>query len=261
MAQKSRTQRAPDRRRRLARHGRRRSRPTRARRGSCASAASTASISRWDASGLFGELGAQPRRRHDASPRTLSLVYAADLAFRLRWEIRPVLEAGGVVIAAPYVETAIAFGGGCGLPEQWLRELLRFAPAGRPARPGRTSASSTDRGSGGSIAAYPEYRRDDARALVAAQAASKRRAARHDRGARTGARAQDLHAARRQRRRRPSRRRSTGRPAGRVAPVVLRDLAPHVSNARVRKRQHRVAIGRVARRSSTASACLPASRR
>ena len=36
---------------------------------------------------------------------------------------------GAVVIAAPYVETAIAFGAGCGLPEQWLRELLRFAPA------------------------------------------------------------------------------------------------------------------------------------
>jgi hypothetical protein len=55
-------------------------------------------------------------------------VYAADLAFRLRWEIRPVLESGGIVIAAAYVETAIAFGASCGLPEQWLRELMRFAP-------------------------------------------------------------------------------------------------------------------------------------
>ena len=34
--------------------------------------------------------------------------------FRLRWEIRPVLEAGGVVIAAPYVETAVAFGAAAG---------------------------------------------------------------------------------------------------------------------------------------------------
>jgi hypothetical protein len=87
----------------------------------------TCVISRWDASGLFGELG-QADERHAASPRTLSLVYAADLAFRLRWEIRTALESGAVVIAAPYVETAIAFGTGCGLPEQWLRELLRFAP-------------------------------------------------------------------------------------------------------------------------------------
>lgn len=87
----------------------------------------TCVISRWDASGLFGEL-AQTSERAAASPRTLSLVYAADLAFRLRWEIRTALDAGAVVIAAPYVETAVAFGTGCGLPEQWLRELLRFAP-------------------------------------------------------------------------------------------------------------------------------------
>ena len=88
----------------------------------------TCAISRWDASGLFGEL-AQSAERASLSPRTLSLVYAADLAFRVRWEIRATLDAGGVVIAAPYVETAIAFGAGCGLPEQWLRELLRLAPA------------------------------------------------------------------------------------------------------------------------------------
>jgi hypothetical protein len=55
-------------------------------------------------------------------------VYAADLAFRLRWEIRPALEAGHVVIAAPYVETAIAFGEAAGLPRRWVAELMRFAP-------------------------------------------------------------------------------------------------------------------------------------
>ena len=88
----------------------------------------TCVISRWDASGLFGEL-AQTDQPGTASARTLSLLYAADLAFRLRWEIAPALESGAVVIAAPYLETAIAFGAGRGLPEQWLRELLRFAPA------------------------------------------------------------------------------------------------------------------------------------
>lgn len=88
-------------------------------------------ISRWDASGLFTELAAAARGDRLISPRTLSLVYAADLAFRLRWEIRPVLESGGVVIAACYVETAIAFGSSCGLEEKWLVELLRFAPAPR----------------------------------------------------------------------------------------------------------------------------------
>jgi len=112
-------------------------------------------ISRWDASGLFGEL-AQTGERIAASPRTLSLVYAADLAFRLRWEIRTALAAGEVVIAAPYVETAVAFGTGCGLPQQWLRELLRFAPQAdvqglaRERKLGRTWKPRLDRG-------YPEY--------------------------------------------------------------------------------------------------------
>ncbi len=59
--------------------------------------------------GLFGELAATARGDRNISIRTLSLVYAADLAFRLRWEIRPVLEAGGVVVAAPYIETADRF--------------------------------------------------------------------------------------------------------------------------------------------------------
>ncbi len=86
-------------------------------------------VSQWDASGLFGELASAPDDGRDGiSPRSLALVYAADLAFRLRWEIRPVLEAGGVVVAAPYVETAIALGAGYGVSEQWTRQLLRFAP-------------------------------------------------------------------------------------------------------------------------------------
>ena len=42
-------------------------------------------------------------------PRTLLLLYAADLAFRLRWEIRPALAEGHTVIAAPYLDTAFAF--------------------------------------------------------------------------------------------------------------------------------------------------------
>jgi len=85
-------------------------------------------VSRWDASGLFTDLAAGSRGDRHISIRTLSLVYAADLAFRLRWEIRPVLEAGGVVIAAPYVDTAVAFGSIAGLDEEWLRLLMRFAP-------------------------------------------------------------------------------------------------------------------------------------
>lgn len=85
-------------------------------------------VSRWDASGLFTDLADGGRIDGNVSIRTLSLVYAADLAFRLRWEIRPVLESGGVVVAAPYIDTAVALGTVCGLDEAWLRRLLGFAP-------------------------------------------------------------------------------------------------------------------------------------
>jgi thymidylate kinase len=56
------------------------------------------------------------------------LLYAADLAFRLRWEIRPALAEGRIVIAAHYVETAIAFGQAAGLDARWLDDILSFAP-------------------------------------------------------------------------------------------------------------------------------------
>jgi hypothetical protein len=101
-------------------------------------------ISRFDASGLFGELAAAARGDRQISMRTLLLVYAADLAFRLRWEIRPVLDAGGVVIASPYIETAVAFGTACGLDERWIRELLRFAP--RPHLGARAEERKVDKG-------------------------------------------------------------------------------------------------------------------
>jgi hypothetical protein len=113
-------------------------------------------ISRFDASGLFGELATAGRGDRNISIRTLTLVYAADLAFRLRWEIRPVLEAGGVVIAAPYLETAVAFGVACGLAEGWIRELLRFAP--RPDLRARVEERKLDRGWKPRLdRGYPEY--------------------------------------------------------------------------------------------------------
>jgi len=87
-----------------------------------------AGISEWDASGLFEDMAVAPEDAGAPSPRSLLLLYAADLAFRIRWEIRPALEEGRVVIAAPYVATAIAFGRAAGLPGGWLKNLFRFAP-------------------------------------------------------------------------------------------------------------------------------------
>ena len=85
-------------------------------------------ISHWDASGVFQELVVAEDAAGAPSPRTLLLLYAADLAFRLRWEIRPALAEGRTVVAAPYVETAVAFGRAAGLPVGWLTNLFRFAP-------------------------------------------------------------------------------------------------------------------------------------
>jgi hypothetical protein len=85
-------------------------------------------ISWWDASGLFDQLTVDGDESGVPSARTLLLLYAADLAFRLRWEIQPALAEGKTVVAAPYVDTAFAVGRAAGLPAGWLRNLLRFAP-------------------------------------------------------------------------------------------------------------------------------------
>jgi thymidylate kinase len=85
-------------------------------------------VSSWDASGLFGELAVADEDAGTASARTLLLLYAADLAFRLRWEIEPALAEGKVVVAAPYVDTAVAFGRTAGISGVWLTSLFNFAP-------------------------------------------------------------------------------------------------------------------------------------
>ncbi len=84
-------------------------------------------VSVWDASGVFADLMVAGRDAGHPSARTLVLLYAADLAFRLRWEIRPALAEGRTVAAAPYTATAIAFGRAAGLPAAWLKDLFAFA--------------------------------------------------------------------------------------------------------------------------------------
>jgi hypothetical protein len=83
-------------------------------------------VSKWDSSGIFTEL--ETDEAAGPSARTLTLLYAADLAFRVRWQIQPALDAGLSVVAAPYVETAKALAISAGLPRKWLEELFRFAP-------------------------------------------------------------------------------------------------------------------------------------
>jgi hypothetical protein len=86
-------------------------------------------VSEWDASGIFGDLVVADASAGHVSARTLLLLYAADLKFRLRWEILPALEKGKFVAAAPYVTTAAAFGRAAGLEREWIENLFLFAPA------------------------------------------------------------------------------------------------------------------------------------
>ncbi|MGE5359313.1 MAG: hypothetical protein ACM3NQ_09860 [Bacteroidales bacterium] len=85
-------------------------------------------VSAWDASGTFSDLWTDKGIVGALSPRTLVLVFASDLAFRLRWQIRPALEQGQTVIATSYVETAAALAQATGLSKKWVAEVFRFAP-------------------------------------------------------------------------------------------------------------------------------------
>ncbi len=85
-------------------------------------------ISTWNASRIFGELRLAEAEGTRPSARTLLLLYAADLAYRLRWDVRPALEQGRTVIVAPYVSTALAFGRAAGLEAGSLQGVFAFAP-------------------------------------------------------------------------------------------------------------------------------------
>ena len=87
-----------------------------------------AGVSAWDASGLFEELAVADETAGPPSARTLLLLFAADLVFRLRWEIQPALAERRVIVAAPYVDTAMAFGRAAGISVAWLTNLFSFAP-------------------------------------------------------------------------------------------------------------------------------------
>jgi thymidylate kinase len=85
-------------------------------------------VSSWDASGIFYEMGREKMKHGTPSAKTLLMLYAADLAFRLRWEIEPAMAEGLTVVAAPYVQTGMAFAATAGLAADWAASLFRFAP-------------------------------------------------------------------------------------------------------------------------------------
>lgn len=134
-------------------------------------------ISRWDASGVFQELAVAEPAAGSPSARTLLLLYAADLAFRLRWQIRPALAEGRTVIAAPYVDTALAFGRAAGLKPSWLMNLFRFAPRAHERRFAHVTRGRAAASKGGFVAFSAERaaaERGSRRRLLAQTAAELR---------------------------------------------------------------------------------------
>ncbi len=87
-----------------------------------------AGLSRFDASNTFYDLRLRKVKTMNPSPRELILLYASDLAFRVRWEITPAVQAGMCVVAAPYVHSIIGFGEALGMTRRWLTDLFSFAP-------------------------------------------------------------------------------------------------------------------------------------
>jgi hypothetical protein len=111
-------------------------------------------VTAWDASGIFTDLCADDSEVATASARTLTLLYAADLAFRVRWHIGPALEAGEPVVAVPYIESAKALAVAAGLSKKWLDELFAFAP--KPSVCYRVDPAVL-RGTSGGRSGYPEW--------------------------------------------------------------------------------------------------------
>ena len=95
---------------------------------SCSKASRPRDLSRFDSSNTFFELRMAKGKRGLRLRRRWSCLYASDLLFRLRWEIRPALAEGRTVVVAPYVQTVIGFGLAAGLSREWLEELFAFAP-------------------------------------------------------------------------------------------------------------------------------------
>lgn len=109
-------------------------------------------VSYWGASGIFDELALSGPETGEPSVRTLLLLYAADLAFRLRWQINPALAEGRLLIVAPYVDTAIALGRAVGIEQRWLRDLFAFAP--KPSERHHVAGASKTGEAGDSLVEY-----------------------------------------------------------------------------------------------------------
>jgi dTMP kinase len=85
-------------------------------------------LTTWNSSDLVSDAVKAAKKERTLTPKTFSLLHAADLADRLDKQILPALERGAVVLADRWFFTALARDSVRGMDPQWLRGLYAFAP-------------------------------------------------------------------------------------------------------------------------------------
>lgn len=85
-------------------------------------------LTTWNSSDLVSDAVKTAKKERSLTPKTFSLMHAADLADRLDKQIRPALERGAVVLADRWFFTALARDSVRGMDADWLRGLYAFAP-------------------------------------------------------------------------------------------------------------------------------------
>ncbi len=88
-------------------------------------------LTAWNSSPVVHGALRRGKRDQSLTPRTFSLMHAADLADRLEREILPRLRAGHIVLCDRWVCTALARDGARGLDPEWIRAVYAFAPRPR----------------------------------------------------------------------------------------------------------------------------------
>lgn len=77
-----------------------------------------------------GEVGAMLRRQlveKAFHPATLALLFAADRVEHTEKEIKPMIEAGKIVVSDRYLESSICYQAAAGLSVEWIESINRWA--------------------------------------------------------------------------------------------------------------------------------------
>src|SRR6516225_11681367 len=84
-------------------------------------------FSEWNSSELVKSATSKGKKRQLLTPTTFSLIHCTDFADRYERQIRPLLNAGYIVLADRYIFTAFARDAVRGCDRTWLRKLYSYA--------------------------------------------------------------------------------------------------------------------------------------